>query len=678
MGVGNGRGEPSAEGSQEIYLVVREGARWRDIFRLVPGAVLTVGRDTGNHVVLRDDLCSRRHCTFYQERSTWMIRDLGSRNGTIVNGIRVNDACPLEEGAVIRIGGSELLFTRDISRPLDRPASDDPLPAQATSAIAVGDEEGGESLILERKSRAEFLAEGSLPSQRTCQAGVREAFATLYRLIVRMMSPASKREVCETVLKGLLPAIGADIGAALLFHERTADRTDANQLRIVSYCAPQESAYRRVSTRLSARVLQEQEAILAADISCAPQQSEFATLQDIKAKSVICAPIRSRGHVHGLLHLYSLQSAGQLDADALELVLAVGDHLATILDNLDEKESLTASLQRAQDQCSSLGKLLEIESDLIGDSLPMRELRDTIARVAASDVTVLVRGESGVGKELVARAIHFNSARRQGPFVCLNCAALTETLLESELFGHEKGAFTGATVRKTGKFEQAHQGTLLLDEVGEMSPATQAKFLRVLEGHSFERVGGETSVRADVRVVAATNRDLEAAVQASEFRKDLLYRLQVIEVHVPPLRQHASDVPCLAEYLLGRACQRTGRPGMRFSHTALEMLRSHDWPGNVRELRNVVERAVVLAEGPEITVADLRFTPLLHSEGPPASGLAGKHEVTSLEEAERSHILLALGSTNWTKREAARILGIDRSTLDRKLEKYDIRPPESH
>jgi len=668
--------ESGEEASRDLYLVVREGPRWRDIFRLVPDSIVTVGRDASNRVVLRDERCSRRHCTLYEGPSAWMIRDLDSRNGTLVNGIRIGEACPLEEGALIRIGASELLLTSDISRPLDRPASEDPLLARQTSPIEL-DDEAVEPLILERKSRTQFVTESHLAAERSRGAGVREAYATLYRLIVRMMSCTGRREVCEAVLAGLLPALGADIGAVLLFPEPTADQPDPNQLRVVSYLAPHESPYRRASAKLSARTLREREAILATDIPHEPEEAEFGTLHAIGAKSVICAPIRSGQYLHGLLHLYSLQPGGRLDAEALELALAVGDHLATILDSLNQKESLTASLQRVQDQNRSLRQLLEIESDLIGDSEPMRQLRDTIARVAASDVAVLVRGESGVGKELVARAIHVNSERRKGPFVCLNCAALTETLLESELFGHEKGAFTGATGRKIGKFEQAHQGTLLLDEVGEMSPSTQAKFLRVLEGQPFERVGGNTSVCADVRVVAATNRDLEAAVEAGAFRRDLLYRLQVFEVHVPPLREHASDVPVLAEHLLRLACRRTGRPRMRFSAAALDRLREHDWPGNVRELRNVVERAVVLVEGSEITERDLRFAPRPVAERPPADGPAPKQGPLALEEAERQHVLRAIESTNWRKREAARRLGISRSTLDRKLEKYGIRPPES-
>ena len=245
MAIRNPPVEPGEEGRREVYLVVREGPRWRDIFRLVPGSVVTVGRDTSNHVVLRDERCSRRHCTFYEDDSIWMVRDLGSRNGTVVNGSRIGEVCPLDEGAVIRIGASELLLTRDISRPLDRPASDDPLPARETSPIELGEDESGEPLILERKSRPQFVTESSLATERGRGARVREACATLYRLIVRMMSCASRRTVCETVLEGLLPAVGADIGAVLLFPDRTVDQTDPNQLCIVSYRAPRESPYRR-------------------------------------------------------------------------------------------------------------------------------------------------------------------------------------------------------------------------------------------------------------------------------------------------------------------------------------------------------------------------------------------------------------------------------------------------
>jgi Nif-specific regulatory protein len=667
------RADGTVRASRELYLVVRQRQSWRDIYRLIPGLLVTIGRDPGSRIVLDDELCSRRHCDVYDDDSVWMIRDSHSRNGTVVNGQRITQPGPLREGDVICVGTTELLFTGDICGPLDGPHRHGALPKETGVAT---EEDKTEPLIVDRKSETRFVTESTLFMGAGRGSGVRQAFTALYGLIVRMLSSADRKGLCQTVLDGLLPAIGADIGAVLLFPETVEDRADPSQLQIVSYRAPKESPYHRVSTKLSRLALEGREAVLAMGIPSEPQQSEFRTLSEMQAQSVICAPIRGSGHVHGLVHLYSLQSNRQLDADSLEFVLAVADHLATIVNNLDQKESLTAGLQQARDQNRSLRQLLEIESDLIGDSLPIRELRDAIARIAASDATALIRGESGVGKELVARAIHFNSNRRQGPFVCVNCAALTETLLESELFGHEKGAFTGATDKKIGKFEQAHQGTLFLDEVGEMPLSIQARFLRVLEGHPFERVGGTASVDVDVRLVAATNRDLEAAVEEGEFRRDLLYRLQVIEIRVPRLRDHAPDVPALAEHLLERACRRLGRPQMPISSPALEALTLYDWPGNVRELRNVIERAVVLAEGPVIKKTDLRFTPIpgVKSDSPDVP--SGEFEPVCLEEVERLHISRALDWTNWRKREAARILGINRSTLDRKIEKYEIPAPK--
>jgi Nif-specific regulatory protein len=303
----------------------------------------------------------------------------------------------------------------------------------------------------------------------------------------------------------------------------------------------------------------------------------------------------------------------------------------------------------------------------------MGRVMEEIARSAPTHATVLIRGESGVGKELVARAVHFSSPRRKGPFVCLNCAALSESLLESELFGHERGAFTGAQARKIGKFESAHQGTLMLDEIGEMSPNIQAKFLRVLEGHPFERVGGSEPVKVDVRVIAATNRDLEKDVAEQRFRRDLYFRLHVLEIIVPPLRKRPDDIVELAHYFFDRYTRETGRKLRGYTPRALEQMQRYRWPGNVRELKNVVERAIVLAQGDHIDLEDLMLSKLPTSgETVDTPSLPPVFSPCSLDEVERRHILATLKATRGNKSQAAQMLGIERSTLDRKIRRYNL------
>jgi Nif-specific regulatory protein len=340
----------------------------------------------------------------------------------------------------------------------------------------------------------------------------------------------------------------------------------------------------------------------------------------------------------------------------------VANQLGPAISNLRKTVRLSIENRELRDQ-------LRVESELVGDSWAMQEIERQIARVAATNATVLVRGESGVGKELVARALHYSSPRREGPFVCINCAALTETLLESELFGHEKGAFTGATEKMVGKFEAADKGTIFLDEIGEMSIGTQAKFLRVLEGHPFERVGGHTPIRVDVRVISATNQPLELNLQNGKFRRDLFFRLQVVEILVPPLRERMGDVPLLADHFFKRFVKETGRKLRGFSPAAMDKMSHYHWPGNVREMRNVVERAVALAVGPTLEADDIVLSNLNFDE--PSTVEIGYREM-SLNDMEREHIKATLDHTDWNKSQAATILGIERSTLDRKIKSYEI------
>jgi len=319
---------------------------------------------------------------------------------------------------------------------------------------------------------------------------------------------------------------------------------------------------------------------------------------------------------------------------------------------------------------------------LIGTSEAMEELRHRIALIASTDATALIRGDSGVGKELVARSIHFNSPRRNGPFVCMNCAALAESLLESELFGHEKGAFTGATDRKIGKFEQADGGTLFLDEVGEMTPSIQAKFLRVLEGHPFERIGGRKPIQVDVRVVAATNQNLEQGIKDGRFREDLYYRLHVAEIRVGPLRERKHDIPVLAEYFLERFVEKTGRQIRGYSDDAMEILVAYDWPGNVRELQNTIERTVILCAEELVLPGDIQLSAYSAATTEPAPAStptpASKYRRISLAELEHEHILATLQATDGNKSKASQILGIERSTLDRKLKRYQAASADGH
>jgi len=316
------------------------------------------------------------------------------------------------------------------------------------------------------------------------------------------------------------------------------------------------------------------------------------------------------------------------------------------------------------------------ESDpagLVGSSEPMRRVLDQLRKIAAADTTVLVLGESGTGKELVARALHAQGPRRDGPFVSVSCAAIPEGLLESELFGHEKGAFTGAIRRKLGRFELAHGGTLFLDEVGEIPPAIQVKLLRVLQERSFERVGGEETIDVDVRVVSATNRDLEAMAAAGRFREDLYYRLAVLPVTLPPLRDRPGDVEELARYFVGKLSSRVGRRVTGIAPEALALLKAHRWPGNVRELENVVEQALVFAEGELIRPEDLPDGLRGPRPAPAVALPTGDRSLTDvLEELEKQLILAAWEKAKGVKAETARLLGIKASALYYKLEKYGV------
>ena len=354
-------------------------------------------------------------------------------------------------------------------------------------------------------------------------------------------------------------------------------------------------------------------------------------------------------------------------------LLALAEKAADIKDAGYERRRAAEELRSEKVKNFELRRNLQSQftfTAILGKSPKMKQIHDLLQDVTGTDSTVLVMGESGTGKGLLARIIHYNSLRAEAPFVEANCAVYSEGILHSELFGHEKGAFTGAVKQKKGRFELAHGGTVFLDEIGDLSPATQLMLLRFLQERKFERVGGEDTLDVDVRVIAATNKDLQEGMERGSFRNDLFYRLNVIPIQIPALRERVEDIPILGMEFLDRLSKKIGKPMRGFSSDAMEAMTRYSWPGNVRELENVLERTVVLSKGNLIEVGDL--PPNLKDDSDQGSDVK-----LSLYENERLYILKTLAECNWNKKLAASVLGINRSSLYSKLKKYDIGRGES-
>jgi Nif-specific regulatory protein len=673
------------------YLVIREGTKWTDVYRLVPGRTVTIGRAGTNQIVIKDERCSRQHAEIFVTRGAWTLRDLDSRNGSFVGERQIRGDYTLQAGDVIRIAQCHLAFVLDLTQAFPDPVTGTPGPAQLplgdetvsgslvsdTGDLGDGtdvlDESHEPTLITHRRNQTRFLVPGGANDVPVPRLG--QAAAKLCRLAFELASQPDVTAVAHLALNGLFESTHIDAGAMLLLPRDGDKESTPAELQVIASRTDVEPTYHRPSSFLAATALREGEAVLARNIEGDSQLATKDSKGEFHATGAICAPIRQDRKVIGLVHLYSSTPDRVPDPDDLEFTLAVADNVALAIRNLARQQELAENLNQTRSEIIELRKQLGAESELIGTSPVLAHVQQQIARAAPSRATVLIRGESGVGKELVARAMHFASPRKKGPFVCLNCAALTETLLESELFGHERGAFTGATERKIGKFEQAHQGTLMLDEIGEMSPSIQAKFLRVLEGHPFERVGGSQPIRVDVRVISSTNRDLEKAVAEGSFRRDLYFRLRVVEMFVPPLRKRPEDIIELANYFLDRYIAETGRKIRGFTPEALHLMQKYRWPGNVRELKNVIERAVVLARTDFIDADDLNLSSIATAGESADITPKSTFEPLSLDEIERRHIHATLRATSWNKSRTAAILGVERSTLDRKIRRYDLKPP---
>ncbi len=662
------------------YLVIRDGTKWSDVFRLIPGRTVTIGRGSTNHIVIREEQASRQHAELFVNDGRWVVRDLDSRNGTQVGEERLVGDRPLFPGDVIWIARTKLAFVEDLSAAYSGQPGTGEAAARTMPGLEMDEQPTSvthtePTQITHRRVRTRFLEpdkqDTGEPPAAIPKLGI--AATRLCRLAFELANQKNQRDIAQLALEAMFDGTSIDAGAVLIVPQKFQRPFKVGSLEVASSRSDVQPTYQHVSQFLAETVLRSGEAVLARDIADDSKLGIRDSQGEIQATAVICAPIRVNDRTIGLLHVYSTLPSRQLDPDDLEFTLAVAENIALAMKTRHREQKLVEDLSVTRREIDQLRQQLGVESEIVGGSPAILQVHQQIARAAPVGATVLVIGESGVGKELVARAIHFASNRKAGPFVCLNCAALSESLLESELFGHERGAFTGATERKLGKFEAAHGGTLMLDEIGEMSENIQAKFLRVLEGHPFERVGGSKAISVDVRVIAATNRDLEKMVRENKFRRDLFFRLNVVKIEVPALRHRVDDIVVLAEHFLQKLNAATGRRITGFTAEAIGKLRSYRWPGNIRELRNVIERAVVLARDTVIDAEDLTLSSLsTASESQMDINTHTSWRPLTLDEIERRHILATLTALEWNKSHTAQVLGIERSTLDRKIRKYEL------
>ncbi|HKH44042.1 MAG TPA: sigma 54-interacting transcriptional regulator [Thermoanaerobaculia bacterium] len=603
---------------------------------------LAVGRDSANDIHLRDPTVSRHHCRIEPEGQGFRVRDLESRHGTFVNGLPVRER-DLDPGDRLSVGNTLFLFL----------LGGDPAEASSEREIVLWDDGAYAAGTTFHAPPSDFLDPG-----RHTEADERTTrnLQALLRIGNALHALRSTEELARRLLELILETLPAE-RATLLVLDRGGEPVTSFALDRTGQTEPFP-----VSRTLIRKILAERSAVLANDVRQTSVLGQAESVRVTHIQSLLAAPLSVWEGLLGALYVDTLTPQTGFEEHHLELFTAVAGIASLALANVQRLEWLEEERRRLD---------AVLDHDLIGESPRMREIGRLIARIAPTDATVLIGGESGTGKELVARALHRGSHRTDRPFVAINCATLSETLLESELFGHEKGAFTGALSRKIGKFEVADRGTLFLDEIGEIPTALQAKLLRALQEREFERLGGTRPIRVDVRVIAATNRDLDKALKEGTFREDLYYRLNVISLTLPPLRERREDVPLLASHFAALVGRKLGRPVLGFTPEARACLLRYPWPGNVRELANAVERAVVLGEGELIQPEDLPETVL------ETVTAAGRVPVTryhdTLNAAKKRLILSAIEQAGGNVKKAAELLGLHPNYLHRLISNLGLR-----
>jgi transcriptional regulator with GAF, ATPase, and Fis domain len=626
-------------------LIVIAGTLKGAIFEIEDEEV-TLGRDASNRVRLVDPSVSRRHSSVKKEGEQFKIKDLDSFNGTFVNGVPVSEQ-PLEHGDQIAIGNVLLLFLlREAEELLPRVQFDEgQLVTQSTMRLLRED-----ALYLKPEKMLSALP----PTSRI----VRD-LNTLLKISAVINSVHGLEALQRRLIELILEIVPAERGAILLIGSDSEEfTTSVCWSRLAGQAEPI-----RVSRTIIEQALRESAAILCNDISTGEAQAPAESLVTSDAHALICVPLVALEKNIGVIYLDTSDVSISFDSHHLQLLTATAGIAAIALENMQNIEWLEGENQR-------LNQEFNITHKMVGESPRMRELYQFIAKVAPTESTVLLRGESGTGKELAARAIHMNSLRAEKPFVAINCATLTEALLESELFGHERGAFTGAVALKRGKLEVADGGAIFLDEVGELAHNIQAKLLRVLQEREFERIGGMRPIKVNLRIIAATNKNLEDAVRSGDFRQDLYYRLNVISFVTPSLRERREDIPLLTSYFAAEYSKKTRRKVVRVSAEARSYLMSYDWPGNVRELENAIERAIVMGSTEMLLSDDLPETIL---ETATSAGAPITKFYDAVRETKRQLILNALKQSNGNYTEAAHLLGIHPNNLHRLIRNMSLR-----
>ena len=597
--------------------------------RALTDGSLSLGRDVANQIMIGDRAVSRNHCTITQvSPDVYEISDLESHNGTFVNGLQISRT-PIRDGDRIRVGTSEFVFlTGDDKGTGSGPSSG--VTKQTTSGTLT-------SFLYQRSG---------LPANPSGIGRMARDLSAFFK-IANLVNSFHDVDTLQRELLGLISeVIPAQQGAIMLQSNASEESNPPCRWSRNGEAKPEMV----IHEEWAQRAMWERCAILAAASSASAPEEH-----------VLCVPLVGVENILGVIYLTSPATSPPFAENHVYFLSSVSRIAAVSLENLLKLESLQAENQRLR---------ADVGADtLLGETRAMSRVTEFIGRVAKGDSTVLIRGESGTGKELVARAIHANSSRPSKPFVAINCAAIPETLLESELFGHEKGAFTGAAAVKKGKFETAGDGTLLLDEIGEMAPLLQAKLLRVLQQREFERLGGTRLLPFNARVLAATNKNLEQAIKAGEFRQDLYYRLNVVSVALPPLREHSEDIPTLALHFANRFAAKSKRGFKGISAEARSLLMQYSWPGNIRELENAIERAIVLGLTDEILPEDLPEA-LLQEQ---SSEMTAALYHNTLNQTKKQLVITAMDDAKGNHIEAAKLLGIHPKYLHRLIKNLNLK-----